>query len=273
MKQSPPDALYAYWTALRGHALAPRRFDIEPSRIAPLLPHTFILEKLGPRDYRYRIAGTAICELFGLEMRDHSFFEGWDQADRLVLERTLAVVTRRGGVARFELDANSGPHPDVARTASRHRPSHTPVRLRGVLLPLLHTEGRIDRVLGALAVEETVANSHEWGGREPLSTWRLAALDTDWPRNPPSTSDRNDETPAATDRDAIQADLLTGGLARLAPGNGEGGGEVRDRQAPFLPHIRKARIVRSDRRQFRVYDGGLNTPEPEAAARPETPAD
>lgn len=29
------------------------------------------------------------------------------------------------------------------------------------------------------------------------------------------------------------------------------------RQVPFLPHVRTARIVRQDRRQFRVYDGGL----------------
>ena len=34
-----------------------------------------------------------------------------------------------------------------------------------------------------------------------------------------------------------------------------------DRQVPFLPHIRTARIVRADRRQFRVYDGGLTKTE------------
>jgi hypothetical protein len=37
-------------------------------------------------------------------------------------------------------------------------------------------------------------------------------------------------------------------------------GHDSQRQAPFKPHIRKSRIVRSDRRQFRVYDGGLNDP-------------
>jgi hypothetical protein len=31
-----------------------------------------------------------------------------------------------------------------------------------------------------------------------------------------------------------------------------------ERQAPFSPVVREARIVRSDRRQFRVYDGGLS---------------
>jgi hypothetical protein len=31
------------------------------------------------------------------------------------------------------------------------------------------------------------------------------------------------------------------------------------RQSPLQPHVRNARIVRQDRRQFRVYDGGLST--------------
>jgi hypothetical protein len=31
-----------------------------------------------------------------------------------------------------------------------------------------------------------------------------------------------------------------------------------EHQAPFLPSIRQAKIVRSQRRQFRVYEGGLS---------------
>jgi hypothetical protein len=33
--------------------------------------------------------------------------------------------------------------------------------------------------------------------------------------------------------------------------------EKLSRQTPILPEVRNARIVRQDRRQFRVYDGGL----------------
>jgi hypothetical protein len=36
--------------------------------------------------------------------------------------------------------------------------------------------------------------------------------------------------------------------------------ESAERQSPFGPHIRNARIVRQDRRQFRVYEGGLTKP-------------
>jgi hypothetical protein len=34
--------------------------------------------------------------------------------------------------------------------------------------------------------------------------------------------------------------------------------ETMEHQAPFLPSIRQAKIVRSQRRQFRVYEGGLS---------------
>ena len=49
-------------------------------------------------------------------------------------------------------------------------------------------------------------------------------------------------------------------------------GDMLHRQVPFLPHVRKARIVRSERRQFRVYDGGLTKADEEnrdAPARPD----
>lgn len=309
MKQSPPDALYAYWTTLRGTAVAPRRFDIEPSRIAPLLSHTFILEKLGPRDYRYRIAGTSICQLFGLELREQSFFDGFGAADVVALERALAVVTRRGGVSWFEIEATravppstirpstslpSTSLPSPLRTPSRQQP---PIKLRGVLLPLLHSEGRIDRVLGAVALEvadpDASNRALDWIGREPLVGFRLAGLRTEWPRPNDSADNRDPASdlsgsmpapavaaptldPAARPTRGSITARLAEASARFAPQsparsliNSEAGeapepdidaGQDSQRQAPFKPHIRKSRIVRSDRRQFRVYDGGLNDP-------------
>lgn len=242
--------MYAYWTALRGGAPAPRRFDIEPSRIAPLLPDTFILEKVGPRDYRYRIAGTAICDLFRLELRDEGFLSGWNPADRLVMERTLAVVTMRGAVGRYEIEAlpPARSQPD-GRLAPMQRLKKPPaaterLRLRGVLLPLIHTEGRMDRVLGALAPVDQALPTWvtDEGRREPPSSWRLTSLETDWPRG---------------EALAAMPELERFGReSAVASGPAIGERESEDRQTPFVDHVRRARIVRSDRRQFRVYDGG-----------------
>ena len=46
MQQRTNQILFAYWNDVRGERLAPRRFEIEPARIATILPETFILERL-----------------------------------------------------------------------------------------------------------------------------------------------------------------------------------------------------------------------------------
>lgn len=271
MKQSPIEALYAYWSSLKGEATAPRRFDIEPSRIVSILPHTFILEKLAPRDYRYRIAGTAICDAFGLELRDAHFLDGWSAQDYIALERALAVVTRHGGIARFALEARRTrpllPFSTASRLAIRAASSSGTddrVTFEGILLPLTHTQDTIDRILGALAP----IDAPEWLGTDAISAPRVTSLDVKWPRRVGAPDTPHQETLAETEGDPTrQIDGPVGTrLAESSPKDVVKRALDRDyhsleRQAPFLPQIRKSRIVRSDRRQFRVYDGGLDKTE------------
>jgi hypothetical protein len=207
MKQKINQTLFAYWNEVRRDRLAPRRFEIEPSQIASILPNTFILERIDSETFRYRLAGTAICEAFRREFRDSNFLEGWAEDDRVSIERLLAVVTQQGGVGRLDT---------VASTADGRK-----LAFEVVLLPLVHTHDTIDRVLGAISPE----NAPDWLGVEPLTAKRLRHIEVIWPNGRPQTI-----------IDALH------------------------RQVPFLPHIRKARIVRSNRRQFRVYDGGLSKP-------------
>ena len=69
MQQPTSRQLYAYWDHVRNGRVAPRRFEIEPSMIAAMLPETFIVEGTGALGYRFRLAGTRICEQFGREVR------------------------------------------------------------------------------------------------------------------------------------------------------------------------------------------------------------
>lgn len=87
-----------------------------------------------------------------------------------------------------------------------------------LLLPLTHTRDSVDRILGSI----TAIAGTPWLGSEPLVARRLCGNEIIWPEGRPHA---------------------------LA--------EKFDRQQPFAPHIRHGRIVRADRRQFRVYDGGL----------------
>lgn len=206
MRTGAAQTLYSYWNDVRAGRLAPRRFDIEPARITALLPDTFILERTHDADLRYRLAGTRICEQFGSEFRGRSFFEGWSGADRASIEACTSRVIHDGGVALLTLEVRTATDRDVAA-------------LEMLLLPLTHTRGSIDRVLGIIAPLAGTAQHLLL----PFTSRRLAANEIIWPEGRPH---------------------------RLA--------DVIGRQSPFPAHIRRARIVRADRRQFRVYDGGLS---------------
>ena len=208
MKHSTSQTLYTYWNDVRGERIAPRRFEIEPSRIAGILPQTFILERINSDSFRFRLAGTGICEQFGREFRDTNFLEGWSAADRLTIARNLAVVTQQGAVGVFVVEASSHPR----RKAM----------FEILVLPLTHTREAIDRFLGSISPIETP----DWLGTEVFGTKRLISQELIWPNGRPQSV-----------------------IDKLR------------RQVPFLPHVRGARIVRSDRRQFRVYDGGLSKPD------------
>jgi hypothetical protein len=208
MRHKTTTTLYTYWNGLRGHRIAPRRFEVEPGCIGDILPDTFILEKTDSETYPFRLAGTRICERFCTEFRGTNFLDGWAPDDHAVLAQRLSAIAHQGGVGYFTLEAAT----KAARTVS----------LELLILPLVHMQQTADRFLGSIAALETPA----WLGSEALTTKRLTESDIVWPDGRPHA------------------------FVELA-----------DRQAPFLPHVRTGRIVRSDRRQFRVYDGGLIKPE------------
>lgn len=208
MKSKTSQILYAYWNDVRHDRMAPRRFEIEPSRISSILSETFILERLDNEVYRFRLAGTRICEEFGTEFRGTNFLDSWMPGDRTTLSRHLQTITRQGGVGLVTFD-----HKSLTEGL---------VTFECILLPLIHMRDTIDRFLGAFARVEAAAIPAD----ERIAVRRLRSADVIWP----------DGRPYA---------LLAG----------------QHRQSPLLPHIRNARIVRSDRRQFRVYEGGLAKPE------------
>ena len=92
------------------------------------------------------------------------------------------------------------------------------VRFEMILLPLTHMEKGITRFLGAVSAIDPPA----WMGSVKLATRGLVGHSIMWPDGRPHA-------------------LI----------------ERAKRQSPFLAVMANARVVRSDRRQFRVFDGGL----------------
>jgi len=205
MKEAVSRQLYSYWNAMRGERLAPKRFEIEPSQIAKILPDTFILERINPETARFRLAGTRICEAFAAEFRGVNIFDLFCLEDKITLQREFSVIARQGAVGVFEIEGGT----ESARK----------VRFEIVVTPLMHTREVVDRYLGSI----TSIDPPAWLGSELISERRLIGHDLIWPDGRPHT--------------------LT---------------DAKARQSPFMPSMHNARLVRVDRRQFRVYDGGLS---------------
>jgi hypothetical protein len=167
MKQKTTQILYDYWNQARAGRLAPRRLEIEPSRIAGILPETFMLERGEAGAYPFRLAGTRLCEMFGWELRGTDFLDGWSAPDRSVLARQLTSVCEQGAVCVLTLDAGAG--------------SNQHVELEALLLPLVHAGKTIARVLGAMAP----TTSPHWLGHARVETKRLTRHELVWPDGRP----------------------------------------------------------------------------------------
>jgi hypothetical protein len=168
MQQPTSRQLYAYWDRVRNGRLAPRRFEIEPSKIAALLPETFIAEGAGLLGYRFRLAGTRICEQFGRELRGADLLSLWEDADREAVSSLLRNVFADAavGYGRFRAYTNSN------RQAS----------FELLLLPLIHTGESINRILGAI----TAIEPPFWLGAEPLLRQEIVELNLHWPDGSPA---------------------------------------------------------------------------------------
>jgi hypothetical protein len=58
-----------YWFRKRAGRLAPRRADIDPADIAPLLPRVMLVDvSTDPIDFRFRLAGTGLFKIHGEEL-------------------------------------------------------------------------------------------------------------------------------------------------------------------------------------------------------------
>lgn len=167
MKQRTLLTLYGYWNQVRAGRMAPRRLEIEPSRIAGILAETFMLERIDQTTYPYRLAGTRLCELLGKELRGTNFLGGWSAEDRPTLERLLASVCDQGAVVT--LTADSG-------TDTRHR-----VETETILLPLLHAGSTVGRIIGATSA----ASTPDWLHGDAAVKHRLLRHELVWPDGRP----------------------------------------------------------------------------------------
>ncbi|MEO0621468.1 MAG: PAS domain-containing protein [Pseudomonadota bacterium] len=137
-------ALSAYWEELRAGRPVPYRAEVDPRDMRCNARNLFILEDLGGGNLRFRLAGTALIDAFGMELRGmsaRSMMEGRARESfAALIEETLAEPGV--GYARLTSTLNPGEIWEV------------------LLLPLRSDFGAVDRVLGGLVPVSGAATRH-----------------------------------------------------------------------------------------------------------------
>jgi hypothetical protein len=127
----------AYWHALRGRRIVPRRAEVDPRGIESALEYAFILEQVAPGIGRLRIAGGHLVDLLGMEVRGMPLTAFFQPEARRALAECLVQVCNAPATARLSLQAETG----IGKP---------PLEARLLLLPMRSETGEISRVLGCL---------------------------------------------------------------------------------------------------------------------------
>lgn len=140
------DRITNYWDAVRGKRLVPSRSEIDPRGLDGVLGHAFILERITGGLARFRIAGSHLSDLVGLELRQMPLSALFLPGSREILSDALHAVFDEPAVIRMAISSPGG----FGRTA-----------LEGelVLLPLRSDLGDIDRVLGGIVLDGKVGRT------------------------------------------------------------------------------------------------------------------
>jgi len=137
----------AYWTALKGGDALPRRSAIDPRGIEAALHQAFILERVASTVARFRLAGTHLADLMGMEVRGMPL-------------TAMFLPDARPAAASAVERAFAGPAKVILDLTGDRGIGRPPLDGRMILLPVLDEQGSVTRLLGALEAKGQI-------GRQP----------------------------------------------------------------------------------------------------------
>ncbi len=133
------DKIERYWNVVRANRLVPSRCEIDPRGLEGVLSNAFILERITGGLARFRIAGSHINDLTGLELRQMPISALFMPNSREILSEALVAVFEEPSMVRLRIESKGG----FGRE-----------KMEGemILLPLRSDMGQIDRVLGGIVM-------------------------------------------------------------------------------------------------------------------------
>ena len=125
---------------MRGSRLVPKRSEIDPRGIEHALEYTFVLERIAIGMARFRLAGSHLCNIMGIEVRGMPLSSFITPSGRETLGSVLEDVFQRPSACELEMVAEVG----------RKKPA---MEARMVLMPLRSDLGDVSRILGCFVAK------------------------------------------------------------------------------------------------------------------------
>lgn len=88
------EELFAYWSSLREQASVPPRRRLDPGGIKRLLPTVSLIEVLPDADFRVRLAGTGLYNVYGCEITGRRIGEVYNASAAEYWRHELGRVVR-----------------------------------------------------------------------------------------------------------------------------------------------------------------------------------
>jgi len=116
--------------------MMPLRSEVDPRDMPSILECCFILDQRNVGDIRFRLAGMALNDLMGMELRGMHMRSLIEPPERATFSATLEKMFETPEIQEFELRSIA--------------PNAPPLSGRMLVLPLKGPKGHIDRAMGCL---------------------------------------------------------------------------------------------------------------------------
>lgn len=146
MSGSDSRTLLKYWNGMRDGVELPKRSAIDPRAITGMLSKTFILEQIAPGLARFRVAGSHLSDLMGMDVRGMPLSAMLLPAARDELASSLEELFAHPGILRAALVSPGG----LGRAE---------LEAELLILPLRDDQGRTTRAIGCFVAHGQITKA------------------------------------------------------------------------------------------------------------------
>ena len=101
-------AMEAYWQSLRGNRLVPLRSEVDPRGIESALDFAFIVERVTAGVIRFRLAGSQLNEMMGMDVRGMPITSFFGTQSRAQVLEAIEGVFNGPEVVEFQVESPEG---------------------------------------------------------------------------------------------------------------------------------------------------------------------